>query len=106
MNRGQTDQVILEELKKPIDDLVNTYYPESNQYRRLRFRQLAWQAVDVLARTSEIGDLRNHKDVTRIIKDIRQLGASEEFIEESLVLAVSIYRKLQLDYPALLERYR
>jgi len=104
-NRGQTDQVVLEELKKPIDDLVKAYYPGSNQYQRLRFRQLAWQAVDALVRTGEMSDLRNHKDIARIIKDVRQLGASEEFIEESLVLATLIYRRLQLDYPALLKRY-
>lgn len=101
-----SDGVILARLKKPIDDLVTAFSPDANQYQRLRLRQLAWQAVDLLVKDGDIAGLRTHKDMLRLINDIRQLGASDQFVEDSLALAVRIYQQLQIDYPDVLLRYR
>lgn len=102
----RADQEILTELKKPIDNFVISFFPDRNDFQRLRLRQLAWQAVDVLAKTGDIGNLRGQKDIARLVLDVKQLGATDAFIEESLALAVKIYQQLQMDYPGVLERYR
>lgn len=103
---GETDQEILTQLRKPIGDLVNTFCAEKTSYEKIRLRQLAWQAVDVLVRTDNVSHLEDEKDIKRIILNIKEIGASGRFIEESLLLAISIYRKMQLDYPILLRRYK
>lgn len=104
--KGETDQAILAQLRKPIGELVNTFCAEKTEYEKLRLRQLAWQAVDVLVRTGEVAHLQDEKDIKRIIQNIKEIGASERFIKESILLAISIYRKMQLDYPDLLKRYK
>lgn len=100
------DQTTLAEVKKPIDELVTAFFPDSNSYQKIRLRQLAWQAVDILANTGEVAGLRSNKDIERLILDVRQLGADDRFIEDSLSLAIRIFHRLQTDYPAVLERYR
>ncbi len=105
-SKHQNDSEILAELRKPIEELVENFFPEKTEYQRLRLKQLAWQAVDVLSRTEDVANLEEQKEIVRIIEDIKKLGASSEFIEESLALAVSIYRKLQIDYPEVLDRYQ
>jgi hypothetical protein len=101
-----SDQEIMSRLREPINELIDTNFPNKNPWERLRIRQLAWQAVDVLARTGNIANLENEKEMQRIARDIRQLGASKEFIEESFKLAVTIYRQMQIEYPGLLKRYQ
>ena len=101
-----SDQEILEKLRKPIEDLVNRLCPEIDEMERVRLRQLAWQAVDILVRRGNVANIKNEKEMLRITSDIRKIGASEEFIEESLLLAIAIYRRMQIDYPGLLKRYR
>lgn len=104
--RKEADREVMARLRKPIDDLVDRHCSDKSSYQRLRLRQLAWQAVDVLVRTGSVADIEHEKDIKRIIRDIREIGASEKFIEESLALAVSIYKRMQVYYPGLLERYR
>lgn len=104
--KPESDQEILARLRKPIDELIDRYSLNRTEYQRLRLRQLAWQAVDVLARTGNVAYLREEKDIKRIIGNIKEIGASEEFIEESLALAISIYREMQTDYPDLLRKYQ
>lgn len=101
-----SDNQILTRLKKPIDDLVTASFPEANQYQRLRLRQLAWQAVDLLVKSGNAAGLKAHKDILRLTSDIKLLGASDQFIDDSLSLAVRIYQQLQVDYPDVLGRYR
>ena len=103
---NKSDEKIMARLRKPINELVDKYCSNKTEYQRLRLRQLTWQAVDVLVRTGNVAHLKREKDVQRIIRNIREVGASEEFIEESLSLAGSIYEKMQIDYPSLLKRYR
>ena len=104
--KPESDQEIMAELRAPIDELIDKYFATQTAYQKLRVRQLAWQAVDILVRTGNIADLEQDKNVKRILKDIKELGASEEFIDQSLSLAVSIYKKMQLNFPGLLKRYR
>jgi len=104
--KGETDQEILTRLRKPISELVDKRCANKTEYERIRLKQLAWQAVDVLIRTDNVAHLEEEKDVKRIIKNIKEIGASKRFIEDSLLLAISIYRKMQLDYPDVLKRYR
>lgn len=104
--KSESDQEILTRLRKPIGELVNNLCANKTEYQQLRLRQLAWQAVDVLVRTGNVAHLEEEKDVKRIIKDIKEIGASERFIEESLQLAISIYREMEIDYPDLLKRYK
>jgi hypothetical protein len=100
-----TDQEIMSRLREPIGKLVEKYCAEKTEYQKLRLRQLAWQAVDVLVRTGKIAHLETEKDIKRITRSIRELGASEKFIQESLSLAASIYKQMQIYYPGLLRRY-
>ena len=102
----QTDQQVMTQLRKPIDDLVNEYYAKKPVEERLRLRQLAWQAVDVLAREGYLGEIKQQADIKRIIRNIRELGASQDFIEKSLRLAVLVCKKMEVDYPFLCEKYR
>lgn len=104
--RGQTDQEILARLREPIGELVENLCSHQTEYERIRLRQLAWQAVDVLVRTGNVAHIEDEKDIKRIILNIKEIGASERFIKESLLLAISIYRKMQLDYPDILKRYK
>lgn len=104
--KPESDQEILARLREPIGDLINEYCGDRTEIQRLRLRQLAWQAVDVLVRTGNLAYLREEKDIKRIIRDIKEIGASEEFIEDSLALALSIYREMQTDYPDLLRKYQ
>jgi len=100
------DQEVMARLRQPIDELIDKYCADKTLYERLRLRQLAWQAVDVLARTGNVADLEHEKDVKRITQNIRELGASDIFIKESLELAISIYKKMQVYYPGILKRYQ
>ena len=102
----QTDQQIMARLRKPIDDLVDDYYAKRPVEERLRLRQLAWQAVDVLAREGYLGEIKQQGDIKRIIRNIRELGASEDFIEKSLRLAVLVCKEMETDYPSLCSRYQ
>lgn len=104
--KSESDQEILNRLRKPIDELAARHNLEGGEFQRFRLRQLAWQAVDVLARTGNVANLKNEKEIKRIIRDIKQIGAPKRFINESLLLAVSIYREMEARYPALLQRYR
>lgn len=101
----ESDQQVMARLRKPIDELIEKYCSDKTDYQKLRLRQLAWQAVDVLIRTRSISNLQNQKDIKRICLDIHELGASEVFIEESLALAVAIYRRMQIYHPLLLKTY-
>ena len=103
---AKDDQEILAELKKPIDNLIEDYHPEKSLPQKVRLRQLAWQAIDVLAKTNDFTNLRNQKDIRRLTRDVRQVGGSEDFIKRSLFLATSIYKKLQIEHPGLLKRYQ
>ena len=100
------DHLILARLRKPIDELVDKYYANRPVEERLRLRQLAWQSVDVLAREGYMGEIREQSDIKRIIRNIREVGASEVFIEKSLRLAVLICKEMETDYPSLYRRYR
>jgi len=102
----ESDQEIMARLREPINALVEKYCADKTEYQKLRLRQLAWQAVDVLTRTGEVADIENNKNIKRITRDIKQLGASGDFIEESLALAVAIYKRMQVYYPGLLKRYK
>lgn len=103
--KKETDQEVMARLRQPIDELVNKYCGDKTEAERLRLRQLAWQAVDVLVITGNVSGLEHEKDIKRITRNIRELGASEAFIRESLVRAVSIYKQMQAYHPGLLERY-
>ena len=105
-SKPETDQKTMARLRKPIDDLINRHSGGKTKYQRFRLRQLSWQAVDVLARRGNIGSLREDKTIKRLIRDVQQVGASGDFIDESLSLAVSIYQEMQSSYPDLLARYR
>lgn len=96
----------MERLRKPIGELVEKHCADKTPWQKIRLRQLSWQAVDVLARTENVAGIRNEKDIRRIIADIQKLGAAEAFIEDSLALAVSIYRQMQAYHPQLLRRYQ
>ncbi len=93
-------------LREPIGGLVEKHCADKNPYQKVRLRQLAWQAVDVLARTGNVAGIKNEKDIRRIMINIRELGASDQFIEESLSLAISIYRQMQAYHPGILKRYQ
>ena len=101
----ETDQEIMARLREPINELINKHCSDKTEYQRLRLRQLSWQAVDVLIRKKSVANLENEPNIKRITRDIKELGASEEFIQESLALAVSIYSKIKINYPSLLESY-
>ncbi len=108
MNQGQreSDVKIMARLRAPIDDLVSQYCPNKTRHQQLRLRQLTWQAVDVLVRTGNVVNLNQEKDIKRITRNIKEVGASEKFIEASLRLAVRIYQTMLVDYPGLLKRYK
>ena len=101
----EPEEEIIKRLRKPIDELIEEYGINLDDFQRLRLRQLAWQAVDILVKTGDIAYLRHEENIQRIINDIRNLGASEEFIEKSLTLAISIYKKMKVYYPSLLNKY-
>ncbi|MBN1262868.1 MAG: hypothetical protein JW991_00765 [Candidatus Pacebacteria bacterium] len=103
--KQETDQEIMARLRRPIDELIEKHCGDKTEMERLRLRQLAWQAVDVLVRTRNIANLENQPDIKRITQNIKEVGASEKFIQESLFLALTIYKKMQADHPGLLKRY-
>ena len=100
------DHVILAQLRKPIDELVDSFYANRPIEERLRLRQLSWQAVDVLAREGYLGEIKEQSDIKRIIRNIREVGASQDFIEKSLRLAVLICKEMETEYPSLYRKYR
>ena len=100
-----SDQETMAKLREPIDHLIEKYCSDKDEFQKLRLRQLAWQAVDVLVRTGNISRIDSDPNIKRITRDIKQLGASDTFIEESLHLAVTIFRKMQAEYPGLLKKY-
>jgi hypothetical protein len=100
------DYATLETLRKPIDELVAEFFPDASEENKIRLRQLAWQGVDVLAKTGDVGGLENDKNIIRLVNDVKILGASEKFIEKSFDLAISIYRELQIHYPGILKSYQ
>lgn len=102
---NHSDQVVMARLRKPIDELVEGFCANKTESQKLRLRQLAWQAVDVLARIGNVADLVQEKDIKRITRDIKKLGASDQFVEESLVLAKEIYRQMKVHHPGLLKKY-
>jgi hypothetical protein len=104
-SKKETDQQILARLKEPIDKLVEKYCSEKTDYQRLRLRQLAWQTVDVLVRTGNIADIKHDKNVKRVIRNIKEVGASRKFIEKSLSLALTIYKRMKAFHPGILKRY-
>ena len=103
---GKSDQEILSQLRRPIDELVDTYYSGRPLEERFRLRQLAWQAVDVLVREGYLGEIEEQDDIKRIIRNIKEVGASDLFIEKSLRLAKVICQELETRYPSLYRRYR
>ncbi len=103
--QDQIGQDVFLRLREPINDLVDRYCVNKTAYQKLRLRQLAWQAVDVLVRTNNLAGLNSEPDIKRITRDIRSLGASAEFIEESLHLAGEIYKQMQVLCPAVLKNY-
>jgi len=102
----QTDEEILAELRQPIDELTNKYGSNLDEMNRYRLRQLPWQAVDILVNTEAVAHLKNNENLKRLIRDVRQIGASDKFIDEAVALAVEIYQKMKTDYPALYNRYK
>lgn len=104
--KTESESQTMTRLREPIGELVEKYCADKTPWQKVRLRQLAWQAVDVLARTENVAGIKNEKDIKRIIGDIRKLGASKDFVEESLVLAISIYRQMQAYHPNLLKNYR
>jgi hypothetical protein len=100
------DYQLMAELRRPVETLVMTFYPDRSEIEHARLRQLAWQSIDVLVRTNNISSLRSEKDVRRLILDVKQLGVTDEFVERSLDLAISIYQKMKIEHPGLLRRYR
>jgi hypothetical protein len=102
----KNDRVILMELREPIEDLVTDYFPNAGTYERVRLRQLAWQALDFLVKTSDIYSLKTDKNIQGLIKDVQEVGATQKFIDASFELAVMIFRKMQTEYPGLLKQYR
>ncbi|MFC1727627.1 hypothetical protein ACFL0Y_03840 [Patescibacteria group bacterium] len=101
----QDEQKIMAQLRKPIDELINSHYAKRPIEERLRLRQLSWQAVDVLVREGYLGRIEEQDDIKRIIRNIKELGASPGFIEKSLRLAVLICKEMETDYPFLWAKY-
>lgn len=106
MTASEDDQKILLELRKPIEQLVTDYFPSAGNYKRIRLRQLAWQALDFLAKTGDVYSLKTDKNIQGLIKNVQEVGASQKFIDESLDLAVRIFRKMQTEHPGLLKSYQ
>lgn len=104
-SRPPSESEIMTRLREPIGELVEKHCAEKTDLQKLRLRQLAWQAVDVIARTGNIAHIDQDKNIKRILNDIRQLGATESFIEESLALAIAIYKRMQAYHPDLLRKY-
>jgi hypothetical protein len=102
----ETDTQILHRLRQPIDNLVNKYCVNQPIENRIRLRQLAWQAVDILVNTEDIAHIKSNKDIKRLLNDIRQVGGSEKFIQQSLDLGINIYNDMKLNYPGLFRRYK
>jgi len=102
----ESDEKILKRLRQPINDLLNRYCLDFSLENKMRLRQLAWYAVDILIDTDDVVNFKYHKDILKISENIKAIGASNHFIEESLNLALSIYNRMKSDYPALLKRYK
>src|SRR4030042_4275754 len=99
---AESDEKILARLREPIDEVINRYGYSFTDMNRMRLRQLAWFAVDVLIDKDDVADLANSDVIRHIIEDVKSLGASREFIRESLDLAKIIYNNLKLDHPDLI----
>jgi hypothetical protein len=104
--QNDTDTVIMKILREPIDELVNKYCQNLSLENRMRLRQLPWYAVDILLQTNDIPNLKHNEVIQRIINDIRLLGASEQFINDSLDTAISIYNTMKTEYPGISLRYK
>lgn len=102
----ESDAKILKRLRQPINELLDRYCLDFSLENKMSLRQLAWYAVDILIDTEDVVNFKHNKDILRIVDNIRGIGASDHFIEESLNLALVIYNRMKSDYPALLKRYK
>ena len=105
-NISDFDDKIMQQLREPINELMDKYCINQPIENRMRLRQLAWYAVDILIHTDDVSDLRNNDVIQSIIENIKTLGASNTFIDESINLAITIYNRMKLDHPELLIRYK
>lgn len=103
--KPETDQEIMARLRQPIDQLVQEHCLDRTEFQKLQLRQLAWQAVDVLVRTGNVGSLETNENIKRIARKIKELGVPDDFIRESLQIAIQIYKKMQVEYPGILKKY-
>lgn len=105
-NSAALDDKILAQVRSRIDEFIEPYCINQSTESRLRLRQLPWYALDILIYTGNVNTLQTNDVIQQIITDVRNIGASEQFIKDSLALAVSIYTTMQLDHPEVLKRYK
>ncbi|MFC1790377.1 hypothetical protein ACFLZP_02765 [Patescibacteria group bacterium] len=103
--KTESDAEVMARLRAPIEELVAKHCSDKTEFQKIRLRQLPWQALDVLIRTKNVAGLEHDQNIKRLIQDVRQLGASQTYIQESLHLARSIYQNMQQNYSGLLKRY-
>lgn len=106
MAPNQNDETILNQLREPINEFINASCAGRSEYEKTYLRQLPWQALDVLARRGNIAHLNKEPEISRIISQVKEMGITERFIDDSLAIALKIYNQLQIEHPDVLLRYR